>query len=200
MLGQENNPSVASRTSVIEAVQRPINFFALVVLVVEAILGVTVNFSQGTDRTYLIIGMLVLIFMLVIIVAGFAFFRPEALSGKRPVNRQRNEMLSHDTPVDKAPSESQSIKLKLLPAYEMLLIPGYDLSLISDILEAFEHSHTIDSDAISRLRNITPTTIEIIVNSMRLRGYLHPKGQGFFLTDLGRELLDSLRIYLRPGG
>lgn len=73
----------SNRVDIIQAVRTPLGFFSLVVLVVEVILGVTANFSQGIDRTYLIVGMLILIFFLVIIVAAFAFFRPEALSGER---------------------------------------------------------------------------------------------------------------------
>lgn len=73
----------SNRVGIIQAVKTPLGFFSLVVLVVEAILGVTANFSQGTDRTYLIVGMLSLIFLLVIIVAAFAYFRPGALGEER---------------------------------------------------------------------------------------------------------------------
>jgi hypothetical protein len=74
----------SNRASIIETVQTPLGFFTLTVLVVEAILGVVANISQGSDRSYLIVSMIILIFVLVAIVAGFAFFRPEALKGKRP--------------------------------------------------------------------------------------------------------------------
>ncbi len=72
------------RTDIIETVKTPLGFFTLVVLVVEIILGISANLSQGTDRTNLIVGMLGLIFLLVIVVAGFALIRPEALRGERP--------------------------------------------------------------------------------------------------------------------
>lgn len=72
------------RVDIIQAVKTPLGFFALIVLVVEAILGITAGISEGTDRTYLIIGMISLIFILIIIVASLAIFRPEALSGTRP--------------------------------------------------------------------------------------------------------------------
>jgi len=72
------------RVDIIQAVKTPLGFFALVILVVEAILGITAGISEGKDRTYLIIGMLTLIFILVIIVASLAIFRPEALKGTRP--------------------------------------------------------------------------------------------------------------------
>jgi hypothetical protein len=79
------NDNQPRRASIIESVQTPLGFFSLTVLVVEIILGLTANFSQGSDRTYLIISMVVLIFLLVLIVAGFAYFRPEALRGRRPI-------------------------------------------------------------------------------------------------------------------
>ena len=81
---QQTSNTSASRVDIIQMVKTPLGFFTLIVLVVEVILGISANLSQGADRTYLIIGMLILIFLLVIIVAGLAFFRPEALSGKRP--------------------------------------------------------------------------------------------------------------------
>ena len=81
---KKSDGNQSNRASIIETVQTPLGFFTLTVLVVEAILGVVANFSQGSDRSYLIVSMIILIFVLVAIVAGFAFFRPEALKGKRP--------------------------------------------------------------------------------------------------------------------
>lgn len=74
--------STVKAPSIIETIKTPLGFFSLVVLAVETILGITANLSQGTDRTYLIVGMLILIFLLVIIVAAFALFKPKALSGE----------------------------------------------------------------------------------------------------------------------
>lgn len=92
---QRKSNARSNRLDVIQTVKTPLGFFTLTVLVVEVILGISANFSQGTDRTYLIIGMLGLIFLLVIIVAGLAIFRPEALSGKRPLqdNISKTELL-----------------------------------------------------------------------------------------------------------
>jgi hypothetical protein len=80
---KQSNSSLekGSRVAIIDAVKQPINFFALVVLIVEAILAGTASIISGNDRTYLVIGMLGLIFLLVLIVAGMAIFRPEALYG-----------------------------------------------------------------------------------------------------------------------
>lgn len=82
-------PEKTSRVSLIETVQTPLGFFVLVVLIVEVILGISANFSEGADRTYLIFGMLGLIFLLVLIVAGMALFRPAALYGQAGRSEER---------------------------------------------------------------------------------------------------------------
>ena len=74
-----------SRVNIIKAIQTPLGFFVLVVLLVEAIFGVIASFSDGSHRTYLIIGMFALILLLVLIVSAIAVFRPEALYGSRPI-------------------------------------------------------------------------------------------------------------------
>jgi len=81
----KDNSRQPNRVSIIQTVRTPLGFFTLTVLVVEVILGIAANFSQGLDGSCLIVSMIALIFLLVAIVAGFAVFRPEALSGKRPV-------------------------------------------------------------------------------------------------------------------
>jgi len=94
----KSNGNQSNRVSIIETVQTPLGFFTLTVLVVEVILGIAANFSQGSDRTYLIISMIALIFLLVAIVAGFAYFRPEALRGKRPVGNRSAPISTHIQP------------------------------------------------------------------------------------------------------
>src|SRR5687768_373125 len=89
----------ADRVDIIQTVKTPLGFFTLTVLVVEVVLGISGNLSQGTDRSNLIIGMLILIFLLIVIVAGLAVFRPEALSGKRPQGSSLE--LRHLSPAEK---------------------------------------------------------------------------------------------------
>jgi hypothetical protein len=88
---QSNDEPKSSRVQVLETVQTPLGFFVLVVLVVEAILGVTVYLTTGIDRTICIIGMPSLIVMLVALVSWMAIYRPEALRGARP-----SAMSQHD--------------------------------------------------------------------------------------------------------
>lgn len=80
---EEEKQNKDTRVSIINAVQTPLGFFVLVVLLVEIIFGILTNFTSGNDKTYLIIGMLTLIFLLVLIVTGMAIFRPMSLYGKQ---------------------------------------------------------------------------------------------------------------------
>jgi hypothetical protein len=78
----QENPQ-HGRIGIIRAVQTPLGFFVLVVLIVEAILGIVSGFTGGPDRTFIVRGMIILIFALVVIVSALAYFRPEALRGSR---------------------------------------------------------------------------------------------------------------------
>jgi hypothetical protein len=90
-------PDKDSRATLINTVQTPLGFFVLLVLIVEAILGIVAAFSTGNDKTYLIIGMLVLIFLLVFIVAGMAIFRPMSLYGMSAKSKDEKNSDSSST-------------------------------------------------------------------------------------------------------
>jgi hypothetical protein len=79
-----NTDKSLDRANIIQTIQTPLGFFALVVLTVEVIFGIVAAMSAGSDRTYLIVGMLLIIFLLIIIVASLSVWRPESLSGQRP--------------------------------------------------------------------------------------------------------------------
>ena len=96
----KNHVNQSDRIRIIETVQTPLGFFTLTVLIVEVILGITANFSQELERNYLITSMVALIFLLVVIVAGFAYFRPEALRGKRPTARRSTPYISGNKKLD----------------------------------------------------------------------------------------------------
>jgi hypothetical protein len=85
-MGREDKPQAngSLRARVIDSVRTPIGFFALVVLVAEGLLGAVAIFIDRPEKTYLVYSMILLIFLLTIIVALFAVFRPEALQGLRP--------------------------------------------------------------------------------------------------------------------
>jgi hypothetical protein len=80
----EKRSTNKSRVAIIRAVETPLRFFTLVVLVVEAIFGLLAGFRlSGSERSIVVNGMLVIIAALIIVVTCLALFRPEALSGVR---------------------------------------------------------------------------------------------------------------------
>lgn len=107
---QSETEKTDSRSGVIKDVQTPLGFFVLIVLIVEVILGITANTSSGPDKTYLIVGMLGLIFLLILIVAGMAIFRPASLYGKGVRNRSRSassKQLTNNLLIVQNPKEHQ---------------------------------------------------------------------------------------------
>ncbi|MFL5386576.1 MAG: CHAT domain-containing protein [Longimicrobiaceae bacterium] len=73
------------RARLITTVRTPLGFFALVVLVAEALLGLAAAvLREDVDPVYMLAAMVALIFFLILIVSSFALFRPEALHGRRP--------------------------------------------------------------------------------------------------------------------
>lgn len=81
-------------------------------------------------------------------------------------------------------------------AYELLLIPGYDISVILDILEDIDTHARVDHYAIADPRNITPSTVETIVASMGTHNFISGKRGKYYLTESGKRLMNSLREYL----
>lgn len=63
-----DNPSSSSWPTIISAVKSPLGLFALIVLVTEVILGVIAQKAEGQDFTYLLIGMVGVVVLLVIVV------------------------------------------------------------------------------------------------------------------------------------
>jgi hypothetical protein len=84
MNNESDNHRGYSKANIIQSVKTPIGLFALVLLLVEGILGVLAYTSQGDERSYLIRSMVFALFLIVVIVTLLSVFRPEALSGGRP--------------------------------------------------------------------------------------------------------------------
>ena len=72
------------RTAVIRAVQTPLGFFSLAVLVLESVVGVVTVRSEGFWAWVYVVGMIALIMALIGMVGFMAFFRPESLYGPHP--------------------------------------------------------------------------------------------------------------------
>lgn len=80
----KGNSNQTNRVDIVKTVQTPLGFFTLAVLVVELILGVAVNSTQGSGRGYLIISMIVLIFFLVAIVCRIRIFQTRSPEWETP--------------------------------------------------------------------------------------------------------------------
>ncbi|MDR8394537.1 hypothetical protein NC796_25555 [Aliifodinibius sp. S!AR15-10] len=72
-------------SGIIDAVQTPLGFFSLIVLVIEAILGslIGLNAVSESNQTFLLIAMVSIIILLIVIVSTIAWKKPEALWGER---------------------------------------------------------------------------------------------------------------------
>jgi hypothetical protein len=81
--GKESEDS-RPRTSLVQAVKTPLGFFALVVVVMQAILCVSLRDLKQPDSTYLIGGMLVVLIGLVGIVSLLAVRHPDAVGLRSP--------------------------------------------------------------------------------------------------------------------
>lgn len=122
-------PASKARIGVIGAVQTPLGFFTLVVLVVEGILGSVAAFS-GTERSTALYGMLAIIGALIIVVAGFAVFRPEALSGIRQEQKLEEELQQARREAER----SQAEKDRLDADFHRLEVQNQTLHKENDLL------------------------------------------------------------------
>ena len=82
-------------------------------------------------------------------------------------------------------------------AYELLLIPGYDLSVIGNVLDSVQQRSSVNAEQIAASRHITPYTIDTIVESMIRRNLVEQENHGLRLTNSGIELLEALRRHMR---
>lgn len=90
---EKEKRTLPNRAQIIETVQTPLGFFVLVVLVVEAILGIVAGFSEPAAQTVTVYGMLALIASLILIVSILAYVRPEALKGIRPTMERHTDAI-----------------------------------------------------------------------------------------------------------
>ncbi len=82
-------------------------------------------------------------------------------------------------------------------AYELLLIPGYDISVIGNVLDSVQQHSRVNAEQIAASRHITPSTIDTIVTSMIQRNLVEEEDKRLNLTHSGIELLEALRRHMR---
>lgn len=97
-----------SRINLIEAIKTPLAFFTLVVLVVEAIMGLTIGITSGLDKSMIIVGMIALIFLLVSIVAFMAVKNPASLY-KNTTKNFTQQTLQQEKPIPAVGCEEYKI-------------------------------------------------------------------------------------------
>lgn len=199
--------------------RNPLVIFGLIFLAGDGPLATSYIFTSDPVRAYvLLIAMIVFIFGMGIFFCYLVAFKPRHLYsptefpketlGQSIYNDTKKEALEKSMELannllseSNGPQRSEIVEDlsdKLEIAYQLLLIPGYDLSLISDILEGIDRDSTIDLQSISNLRNITPSTIAFIVHTMIKQALLIRQEDSLSLTEKGQELLVSLRHHLRP--
>jgi hypothetical protein len=93
-------------------------------------------------------------------------------------------------------SNRLEIASEIQTAQQLLLIPGYDVSVILDILKQVQSSHAVDSEATAEPRHITPSTVDVILETMLDRKIVSKKHAKVFLTEQGTRMLNALRNYL----
>lgn len=162
-----------SRVALINTIQTPLGFFVLVILIVEVIFGIIATFSSGTDKTYIIIGMLFLIFLLVFIVAGMAVFRPMSLYGV-PTKSKRERKPAEFSPKVEATEIETICKPRILWASSL---PSFSTEPIHQdiktIRQAFPKSKLITEQELTadRFRDLlTKNKFDIVQLTVNVRG------------------------------
>jgi len=82
------------RAGIIHAVQSPLGFFTLAVLIVEVVLGVLASRATGWDYSVLLGGMIIFMFALVAFVGTIVVRHPELLLGVEAAAAHRHAVLS----------------------------------------------------------------------------------------------------------
>jgi predicted transcriptional regulator len=93
-------------------------------------------------------------------------------------------------------NENLQIVNQLQTAYELLLIPGYDVSVILELLQSVNAEGEVNAVSIAGRRGMEPDTIDTILEAMEGRQLIKSKHNGYTLTEKGTMMLDSLSKYM----
>jgi len=74
-----NDNASGKRADIIASVSTTLKFFALLAFVSEVVLAIMANSAQGTDRTYLIVGMISTLILMILSVTALEIIRPGSL-------------------------------------------------------------------------------------------------------------------------
>ncbi|XGV97895.1 MAG: nucleoside 2-deoxyribosyltransferase [Leptolyngbya sp. BL-A-14] len=88
----------SSRAGIIQAVDTPIGFFSLVVLAIEALLGIIALTTSEGDRTFIVRSMIALLFIVVAVVSFLAFTKPSLFrASKKEDSKVKPQPVSDDS-------------------------------------------------------------------------------------------------------
>jgi nucleoside 2-deoxyribosyltransferase len=82
-MSNEGSTNFQSRANIIQAVDSPIGFFSLVILAIEALLGIVAITSSEEDRTFIVRSMVVLLFIVIAVVTTLAYTKPDFFKSKK---------------------------------------------------------------------------------------------------------------------
>ncbi len=163
MSDSEKKRTLPNRAQIIETVQTPLGFFVLVVLVVEAILGVVAGFSEPAAQTVAVYGMLALIASLILIVSVLSYIRPEALKGIRPAMERLTDAIPQ---IEKA--EINRVFCVSTAEYDHLGIEQ-DAQLLRNSYKNVQLNRKIDLNGFRR--ELSSHSFEIV----HFLGFVHPQ-------------------------
>lgn len=94
-------------------------------------------------------------------------------------------------------NENLQIVNQLQTAYELLLIPGYDVGVILELLESVSAQGDVNAGSITARRRIDSNTIDTILDAMEGRQLIKSRHNGYDLTEKGTTMLGSLSKYMK---
>ncbi len=128
--------------SIIEIIKTPLGFFVFAMLLVETFLTGVFTFANDDDRTLAIVGMLTIAGAVIMIVAGFAYFKPESL------------VLSQSTTIDQPNSDTLSAKQSQILGFLEKQSRSHEEILQRDIEKNMGFSHA-SAELFYRLETLT---------------------------------------------
>jgi hypothetical protein len=161
--GNKPDTATARRAQLVDAVTTPLGFFVLAVLVVEAVIGLLAAFVPASERGSIMIYMIGILALLVVVVAGLACFRIDALMGKR-INSDRTYSVVISAPTSLADLDIERIawdrekcylcygnrKEKINPVFGAVGL-GLEVRISSPVLDAISHTEPVDLQFVDRL-------------------------------------------------
>ena len=188
--GEKKTPG-ESRVDIIGAIKNPLAFFALIALVVEAVLYATIGSTAGFDRTMLVAGMLASIFMLIVVVTLIAFFRPRHLYAFNPDQVTVPEVAENATKLIKITEELEENKkviADLMKEKEQIGLTYYNEN--SDDPKSDERNK-IEKDLVQEV--LKSSSVKILINTGE---YVFASKAAYLNKEVVRKNPGSIKVLL----